>query len=148
MPSSMPLLQKRANVLNFDLFENDAVLPDQYLSRRRGGLSPEQRLLFAVLEDALTIYRRRADCWRSRAERAEVVDWMMSDDLTWPFSFVNCCEGLGLDPGAVRSRTVNGHVDIPTYGGLRRVDLRSSRPDEDGVGGRRNVSPYSPTYVA
>jgi hypothetical protein len=30
--------------------------------------------------------------------------WLSSDDIGWPFSFVNICHALGIDPGWLRRR--------------------------------------------
>jgi hypothetical protein len=60
----------------------------------------------AVLEDAVRELVRPGRAWygaRAR-RRAEVELWFQSDDVGWPFSFVNVCEALDLDPGNVRSR--------------------------------------------
>ncbi|MBM4269489.1 MAG: hypothetical protein FJ144_23280 [Deltaproteobacteria bacterium] len=66
--------------------------------------SPEARLMLAVLEDAMATLSRNARA-RSRAERralAEVQEWYGEDDCSWPFSFVNVCEMLGLDVSKMR----------------------------------------------
>jgi hypothetical protein len=60
--------------------------------------------MLAVLEDAMATLSRNARA-RSRAERralAEVQDWYGEDDWSWPFSFVNVCEVLGLDISTMR----------------------------------------------
>lgn len=83
----------------------DAILPMQYADRRRRPLSPEQRLMAAVLEDALNIRRRgpRASGRRARLLYAEVRRWFASNDVQWQFSFVNVCQALGLEPSVIRS---------------------------------------------
>lgn len=61
--------------------------------------------MVAVLEDALRELVRPGDAWygaRAR-RRAEVEFWLESNDVAWPFSFVNVCEALDLDPADVRS---------------------------------------------
>jgi hypothetical protein len=67
--------------------------------------TPEQRLMAAVLEDAMRELTRPGGGWYgARARRQiEVQRWLESDDVAWPFSFVNVCEALDLDPGEVRS---------------------------------------------
>lgn len=84
--------------------EVDPILPEQFADRRRGSLLPEQRLMAAVLEDAINT-RRRGPHASGRSPRllyAEVRRWFASNDVQWPFSFVNVCHGLGLEPSAVR----------------------------------------------
>ena len=61
--------------------------------------SPEKRLMLAVLDDALDIYRKHAHAPGRRWRRsvAETESWLFSDDTSWPFSFVNVCQMLGID---------------------------------------------------
>ncbi|HLK10571.1 MAG TPA: hypothetical protein VKW76_04270 [Candidatus Binatia bacterium] len=85
-------------------FSGEAILPVQFFP---GPLaSPEMRLLFAVLEDGLHVLRRYGASPRLRKRRifTETVAWLLSDDLSWPFSFVNACQGLGIDAGWLRAR--------------------------------------------
>ncbi len=87
------------------------LVPEQLLGTPRR--TPEQRLMAAVLEDALRELDRPGGSWygaRAR-RRAEVQVWLESNDVAWPFSFVNVCEALDLDPGHVRS-----HVGRPVRG--------------------------------
>jgi hypothetical protein len=66
----------------------------------------EQRLILAILNDAV-----RAS-WgvdsepevRRRRLRREVDEWFASDATDWPFSFVNICQALALDPADVRAQ--------------------------------------------
>jgi len=87
----------------------DLLLPTQ-LEVRRGALIPERRLRAAVLEEALHCLHLRAvragtsgPRWRSSV-RDEAVRWFASDDRRWPFSFLNLCDALDLDPAVVRAR--------------------------------------------
>jgi hypothetical protein len=68
------------------------------------GLSPEARLMLAVLEDAIAQYQRNfngrpigADQFSSDAEA-----WIQSDEIEWPFSFLNICQVLDMDAGYLR----------------------------------------------
>lgn len=70
---------------------------------RRRQPTPEQRLLAAVLEDAIRVWRRcgyRADR-RSARLRAELLDWFLSEAVDWPCSFVDVCDHLGIDRAAL-----------------------------------------------
>jgi hypothetical protein len=92
------------------------LVPEQLLGRPRR--TPEQRLMRAVLENALRELVRPGAGWdgvRAR-RRAEVQLWLASDDVAWPFSFVNVCEALDLDPSEVRS-----YLGPPARGPRRRV---------------------------
>jgi len=65
---------------------------------------PECRLMWAVLQDAIDTYAKHVDAKRPRHRRLfrEVAEWIEEDDLTWPFSFINICHTLGLDPDYIR----------------------------------------------
>jgi hypothetical protein len=65
--------------------------------------SPAERLREAVFICALNeLHRYPADT----PVGAEVRGWFASDDQTWPYAFVPICEGIGLDPDAVRRRVL------------------------------------------
>ncbi len=85
-------------------FSGESILPLQFFAAP--AVSPETRLLRAVLEDGLHVIRRHAASPRLRKRRVfrETVAWLRSDDVSWPFSFVNTCHALGIDPDWVRSR--------------------------------------------
>ncbi len=36
--------------------------------------------------------------------------WIMSDDCTWPFSFVNVCELMGVTPAQLRQELIGDHT--------------------------------------
>jgi hypothetical protein len=88
------------------LFEPDSLLPTQYFDRirRRTDLTGEQRLMFAIIEDAVDVYLRHSAATRphfrelfARAER-----WIESDDSFWVLSFPDVCDHLGLDSRSLR----------------------------------------------
>ena len=70
---------------------------------------PEKRLLLAILEDAITALFLSPD-----HPPSEVDAWISADDRTWPFSFVNVCEVLGLDCSALRAALWLGRSSAPS----------------------------------
>jgi hypothetical protein len=80
------------------------LLPEQVLGRPRR--TPEQRLMVALLEDAVRELVRPEVAWMGAAarRRAEVWSWVESDDVAWPFSFLNVCDALDLDAEKLRAR--------------------------------------------
>lgn len=83
------------------MFAPDPLMPAQVAKRSLGDLMPEKRLMLACLEDALdTLSQLRAH--ETADVYLETVAWVRSDERHWPFSFVNICETVGLDPGQVR----------------------------------------------
>lgn len=90
-----------------DLFVPDLLLASQYADRTRpgaGARSPERRLMSAVLEDAVHVYRTHAAARSGRQHDlfAEAEAWIESDDRSYLFSFESVCDHLGLDAGYLR----------------------------------------------
>jgi hypothetical protein len=67
-------------------------------------LVPEKRLLLAVLEDAVVTFQRYAVDQGRRGRRLfrEAEEWVVSEEASWPCSFRNICDVLGLDPSYLR----------------------------------------------
>jgi hypothetical protein len=86
------------------VLEPNLVLPEQFFDRSRSATGP-RRLLSAILEDALRVYAR---CMlphhtaRDRRAIREAAHWLDTNDLDFPFSFLNVCAVLGLDARAIR----------------------------------------------
>ena len=88
-----------------------------------GNTTPEQRLMLGVLADAMRLHRRTVGYRDRRSRRlcAETLEWFRSDDLSWPFSFLNICHVLGLDADGLRSRVARdgaGIVEVTRTVGL------------------------------
>jgi hypothetical protein len=58
----------------------------------------------AVLAEAAADIQRYRFARRREQQRLYVkaYDWITSDDLSWPFSFLNLCFTLGLSPEGLR----------------------------------------------
>jgi len=86
------------------------MLPTQYPSRTDSALGePHKRLMAAVLQTVVddcrgTVYRRARGYTTPIAERdaRKATVYLGSRDRTWPFSFENLCDALGLDAGGLR----------------------------------------------
>lgn len=88
------------------------MLPVQYL--RKSGesrMDPQKRLMLAVLQTVID------DCQGSSTRQAaglpppldgkayaDARAYLASTDRSWPFTFENLCDALGLDAGSVRQR--------------------------------------------
>ncbi len=105
------------------LLTSEVLLPAQYFTPfSERVLSPEQRLMLAILEDAVYTVLKYAGS-RSRRARRLVRDaerWMARSEPWWLFSFENICAVLGLEAEAVRDR-------------LRRLQLRAEREGSTGL---------------
>lgn len=89
-----------------ELFQPDTLLPSQYFDRirRRASSDGERRLMVAILEDAVDVYRKQAAA-RDRKRRQlfeDAEEWIESDDRAWIFSFENICDVLSIDASYLR----------------------------------------------
>jgi hypothetical protein len=83
----------------------ETLLPTQwYRSTSDASLVPEQRLLLAILEEAVATVQRYVIDERRRGRRLyrEAEAWVLSDDVSWPCTFRNICDALGIDPDYLR----------------------------------------------
>ena len=117
--------KRRRKAWGLDGDDLDGILPSQMAGRYQ--LSPEAKLCIAALDDAI-IRLVKAQRNAARAGAEEEQRWMMKDDWEWPFSFVNLCAVIGLEPSAVRaavrSRTPQIHrisVDSGRRGPQRKI---------------------------
>jgi hypothetical protein len=86
-------------------FETD-ILAAQDFDRihRSRPRSPERDLMLAILDEALNDYQR---CWKARDRKArqrfaDARAWILNTDSEWIFSFINCCEVLGIESDYLR----------------------------------------------
>ena len=86
------------------LFEPETLLPTQVYDPMRRPLTPEKRLVIAILADALNCFQRYhvARILQGRRASTEAERWLMSGDRDWPFSFENVCDVLSIDAQLVR----------------------------------------------
>ena len=112
-----------------------AVLPQQFHGRtkRTSVVRGEVALMRAVLFDAVECFRKHTDRSSPDARRLarEAEQWLFADDVRWPFSFVNICAVLGLNPAYVR-RGLRGwwqaSLTRPSRGRFQRRSVPRSSP--------------------
>jgi hypothetical protein len=113
--------------------EPGTVLPAQWYPNVVAGPSvvPEKRLLLAILEEAVATLQRYVldDRRRGRRLYREAEKWVLSDDISWPCTFCNICDALGIDPVYLRHgvmrwsnrRRANPPTDNPCRYAFRRL---------------------------
>jgi hypothetical protein len=87
------------------LFQPDFLLSAQYFGNlRKSLLEPEKKLMFAILEDAISCYQKNVTAHSVKGKRffEETKNWIVAAGNDWIFSFDNVCEALGLNPQYVR----------------------------------------------
>jgi len=84
----------------------DLILPSQYFGviRGCGQLTPEQKLMLAVLESAVHDFQRYHWATRRRGQRLfrEAHEWLTAREETEIFSCVAICHAVGIDPDYLR----------------------------------------------
>ena len=87
-------------------FEPDILTTHRYLKvyRQKSHFEPEERLMFAVLTDAVECFQKYFDAKsrRYRALFAEADAWINTKDSTSPFSFEDICQVLNISPSYLR----------------------------------------------
>ena len=84
----------------------DVLATQQYREQWHGtgNLQSEKKLMFAVLVDAIECFQKYAvlpgPYARRLSENAE--EWIFENNRDWPFSFVNVCEAMEIDPSYLR----------------------------------------------
>ena len=109
----MNVLRSESEERGGQLLEPNTVLPIQFFSQRGASRwTGEQRLMAAILEDAIAVYSKSSAPKGSKARQIlrETERWLRSKDRTWTFSFLRVCEMLSLDPVAIR-RTLRERRD-------------------------------------
>jgi hypothetical protein len=95
-----------------DLFEIDILAPVQFQNHfGPRSLTPQQRLMLAVLADAIECFQKYAAGRDGKSEQLfrDAQRWIFEGRSDWPFSFENICDILGMDAGYIR-RGLSGTV--------------------------------------
>jgi len=95
------------NVFDADLGLTDIILPAQYFGAMgTTGLCSEQRLMLAVMVDAINILQgwQRLGSARKRRAFAEAAQWVNMRGTAYPFSFDSICDALNINSEVLRRR--------------------------------------------
>ena len=94
--------------------EPRAIMPAQFFTQRerRNAQNSIRRLMYAILEDAVSVYTSEVRSARQSRAAQQARRWIHGNDRMWVFSFLRICEALDLDPQYIR----------------RGVSLRAARP--------------------
>jgi len=92
-----------ANLMLAEGTASQCILPEQF-SGVSGKRTPEHKLALAVLEETFQIFMRHHDAVSRHGRRLfqEASEWFKSKDRSWPYSFENICDFLGLEPEYLR----------------------------------------------
>jgi hypothetical protein len=91
-----------------DILVPEAALPAQFADiwHKSRAVTPERALVLAVVWEAVLDLEKYRFAKRRRQQRLywQAYEWVTSDDRSWPFSFVNLCEAIGLTVEPVRKQ--------------------------------------------
>jgi hypothetical protein len=125
------------------------ILPSQYFEMSGArSLSGEQRLMAALLADAINVFRKGV-LSRSARPRLLFIDaerWINGQATSrHAFSFETVCDALGLDPALVRRKMVQWKHSVNRNNGETARPLRLKfTPRHQRLSQRRTRSPRSP----
>ena len=115
---------------NRGLFTPSTILPGQYYAPQRRPLTGSERLMVAVLEDAVALMSKKGRMEHPPTGRQMVLmrnteRWFRADDEKWVFSFRRICEALDIDPVYLRRAVFHG---ASPRGGTGRLAARMRGP--------------------
>ena len=100
------------------LYETHAILPVQFFLQSATVRTGEQRLMAAVLEDAIGLYLKRTPPSTAKLRQTfqhvlqQTEYWLRSNDRASLFSFLRICEVLNLDPEYLRRGLRQFHTGV------------------------------------
>jgi hypothetical protein len=101
-----------------DILTPEPALPAQFQDvwHRSRAISSERALVLSVMWQALIDLRKFRFARRRQHQRLymDAYEWVVSSDRAWPYSFINLCELLNLDPEALRAELL-GDAAPATY---------------------------------
>lgn len=116
------------------LFDQVRVLPSQMVPAQ--ALGPERKLLWAILNEALTCVVKsptynnggnNGGKYRDNRLKREALEWILDDDREWPCSFLNICDHLNIEPHPIVAwaREMSQHTPIVRKNLSLRIDRQS-----------------------
>lgn len=92
------------------LFQPDTLLAENFFNDRRGKtlVLPEQRLMLAILEDALQCFQDNCSAKNGKKKQLfeNVQKWFFEPSSGWVFGFESICSVLGFEPDYLRKGLV------------------------------------------
>ena len=92
------------------LFQRDTLLVENFVNDRRGKtlVLPEQRLMLAILEDALQCFQENCSAKHGKKKQLfeNVEKWFFEATDGWVFGFESICSVLGFEPDYLRKGLV------------------------------------------
>ena len=123
------------------LFQPDVLISAQYLATTRSKTQrePEQRLMLAVLEDAVWCFQNglRSKDKRKRGLSRDAEEWLTDDNGDRLFSFNEICELLGLEAKYIRKHLLRWKEAASRGRERAKLDRLNVRNGQQGTGGEK-----------
>lgn len=114
--------------------EPEIFLPSQFFAalNQRARDFGERRLMVAILEDAVGCFQKYLPRGKRKDRRfVEAEEWFLSDDETWPFSFINICYVLDLEYSNLRRRLMKWKQEMLEQRAFQQQLWRSGDADKE-----------------
>ena len=125
------LLAQQSSIPVSSYYEPDILISHQYFKvfRQKSHVAPEEKLMFAVLADAIECYQKYlgVDGRRRRKLFLQAEAWIYSGDSSWPYSFENICEVLNINPKYLRLGLVQWWVNHESQENPRKSRRKTLR---------------------
>lgn len=110
----------------FSLFQPDILIPGQFMATTKSKThrDPEQRLMLAVLEDAVWCFQNglRSKDKKKKELSREAEEWLTQENSNWLFSFNEICDLLGFEAKYFRKRLLSWKKDALGARARRRAE--------------------------
>jgi hypothetical protein len=111
-------------IRSFSTFEPDTLTAYQFgnVFRKNGLFEPEEKLMFAVLTDAIECFQKYLGVQRRRCRNLfkEAEAWITNKDSKEFYSFEHVCEVLGISPSYLRDGLNRWRIDHENVRVLQR----------------------------
>lgn len=114
----------------------DTLLVENFFNDRHGKtLAPEQRLMVAILEDAVASFQEYCAAKHGKRKQLfnDVEKWFFAASSGWVFDFESICSGVGFDPDYLRrgllhwkENALSKSRNAPFEGAKKRPELSYS----------------------
>lgn len=97
-----------------DILTPEAALPAQFYDiwHKTRAVSPERSLVLSVMWQAVIDLRKFRFARRRQHQRLfmDAYQWVTADDNVWPYSFLNLCQTLNLNPDLLRRELLSDAI--------------------------------------
>ena len=105
-------------------FEPDILSGHQFFKvfRQKSNAEPEERLMLAVLTDAIECFQKYSGATNRRGRNlfSNAEAWIASRDCSWPYAFEHICEALDINANYLRLGLMQWRVNSEAHNQPRK----------------------------